>query len=279
MNTPNPLMPQGSLPQHLARGKSTVRIAVFSIIAVHAVFFTGLLWQGCNKDAKAPDPKLAAATNTANELPKLPDTAYYTNFNEVPATTTNPPATNFPTGTEIVQQTNKPVLPPNVTTPSTPPKTTEAKEYVIARGDTLGKIAKTHGVTLAELTKANPDAEPTKLKIGQKIQIPAVAAAAPAPGPGFVEPGAGESASIHTVKANETLTHIAKQHKTSVKALKAANDLKTDRLHVGQKLKLPPPQAPGSSTTSAKTASNAPSSSPISERVTPLSLGPTGTNR
>lgn len=277
MNTPNPLMPQGSLPQHLARGKSTVRIAVFSIIAVHAVFFTGLLWQGCNKDTKTADAKLTTPTNAPNELPKLPETTYYTNFNEVPATTTNPPTTNFPTSTEIVQQTNKPVLPTNVTTPATPAKTTEAKEYVIARGDTLGKIAKTHGVTLAELTKANPEAEPTKLKIGQKIQIPA--AAAPATGPGFVEPGAGESVSVHTVKANETLTQIARQHKTSVKALKTANDLKTDRLHVGQKLKLPPPQAPNSSTAPAKTASNAPLSSPISERVTPLSLGPTGTNR
>src|SRR5688572_14443012 len=46
-NTPNPLVPQGSMPDK--RGKSHVRIAVFTILAVHAVLLGALLLQGCKR--------------------------------------------------------------------------------------------------------------------------------------------------------------------------------------------------------------------------------------
>jgi len=40
------------------------------------------------------------------------------------------------------------------------------------------------------------------------------------------------------VKSGDTLSHIAKVHGTTVKALKTANHLASDRIFVGEKLKL-----------------------------------------
>jgi LysM repeat protein len=44
--------------------------------------------------------------------------------------------------------------------------------YRIRAGDTLTRIARQHGVTLKALNAANPNLDPTKLKIGQIILIP-----------------------------------------------------------------------------------------------------------
>jgi LysM repeat protein len=45
----------------------------------------------------------------------------------------------------------------------------------------------------------------------------------------------------YEVKRGDTLTRIAKTHGTTVKALREANGMKTDRILVGQKLKVPAP--------------------------------------
>jgi hypothetical protein len=46
MNTPNPLVPQGSFAD---KGKHHIRITVFAILAVHVVLLGVLLIAGCNK--------------------------------------------------------------------------------------------------------------------------------------------------------------------------------------------------------------------------------------
>ena len=45
--------------------------------------------------------------------------------------------------------------------------------------------------------------------------------------------------SIYTVKSGDTLSHIAKTHGITLKALRAANNLEGDRIVVGAKLKIP----------------------------------------
>ncbi len=45
-------------------------------------------------------------------------------------------------------------------------------DYTIKSGDTPAKIARAHGVTVAAVLAANPGLEPTKLKVGQKINLP-----------------------------------------------------------------------------------------------------------
>lgn len=48
-----------------------------------------------------------------------------------------------------------------------------ASTYSIQSGDTFAKIASEKGVSLDALLDANPDADPRRLSIGQKINIPA----------------------------------------------------------------------------------------------------------
>jgi LysM repeat protein len=45
-------------------------------------------------------------------------------------------------------------------------------EYVIQKGDYGAKIAKNHGVSLADLQAVNPGVDLAKVRIGQKIKLP-----------------------------------------------------------------------------------------------------------
>ena len=49
--------------------------------------------------------------------------------------------------------------------------TDEAKEHVVASGDNSWTIAKKYELTVDDIKKANPDINPEKLKIGQKISL------------------------------------------------------------------------------------------------------------
>ena len=44
--------------------------------------------------------------------------------------------------------------------------------YTIKSGDSLAKIARANGVSLADLEAANPGVDPKRLKVGQKISLP-----------------------------------------------------------------------------------------------------------
>ena len=94
MNTPSPLVPQGTL-DRTSKGKSTVRIAIFTIISIHAVFFAGLLMQGCRRDDVKGSAKASDVATNQNALPPL-DPGYYPATQDVataqPSTTSPAPA-------------------------------------------------------------------------------------------------------------------------------------------------------------------------------------------
>lgn len=46
------------------------------------------------------------------------------------------------------------------------------KTYAIRAGDLLGKVAKDHGTTVDAILKVNPGLNPSRLKIGQVINLP-----------------------------------------------------------------------------------------------------------
>ncbi|MDF3059370.1 MAG: Peptidoglycan-binding LysM [Rariglobus sp.] len=46
-------------------------------------------------------------------------------------------------------------------------------EYIIKSGDTFAKIARAQGATLADIQAVNPGVDASKLKVGQKIKLPA----------------------------------------------------------------------------------------------------------
>jgi LysM repeat protein len=250
MNKANPLIPQGALPQSAGKGASNVRIAVLTIIAIHVVLFGGLLMQGCKRD-NTKTQSGAADTSTGLTLPVM------TNQNSVADNTTisaptNTPDTNTyqtpgslnnsqPIGNSVVSNAEPSGATSGVNNGGTAGTSGAMHEYTIARNDTLSKIAKANGTTVGAITRANNGLDPAKLKVGQKIQVPAGSPAGSATHTASGGDGAAStgSNSVHIVKAGETLTRIAKQHGVTVKALRSANALKTDRLVAGQKLKVP----------------------------------------
>ena len=218
MNNQSPLVPQGSFLEQKNKGRARLKVAVFVVLTIHGVGLMALLMlQGCQKPPEIPPPP-AEPTNAA-------------------------PAFVEPTNAAVVP-TNAAITPTNPTvaeTPTPPAVLAGATEYAIVKGDLLEKIAKKFHVSVKAITDANAGIEPTKLKIGQKIHIPA----APAPTASAVTGAAStEGASTggeqtYTVKSGDNLSSIAKDKGVTVKALRAANSLKTDRITVGQKLKVP----------------------------------------
>src|SRR5690606_16786901 len=81
--------------------------------------------------------------------------------------------------------------------------------YTVQRGDTLGEIARDHGVKLSELVKANDIPNPDLIYPGQVLVIPGQEPAKPAP-PKDV---------VHVVKPGETLAKIASAYGTTATAI------------------------------------------------------------
>ena len=190
-----------------------MKLAVFCVLAVGICGLTAMLIQGCKRETESTD----------NTPP--PDT------NIVANTDTNPPSTEMSNTAVVVPPlpTNPPVV--------VPPVETAGTEYIVIKGDTLGKIAKRNGVKLKALEDANPGIVPAKLKVGQKLSIPAATSTAPTAAADSTVASSGEE--IYAVKSGDTLTKIAKSHGTTVKAIESENNLSTTKIKVGQKLKMP----------------------------------------
>jgi len=122
-------------------------------------------------------------------------------------------------------------------------------------------MSKKYGVGMKAIEAANPGVDSTRLKIGQKINIPAAAPKAASTAGGTKSGTAVAESGTYTVKSGDNLGKIAKSHGTTVAKLREANGLKTDQIKVGQKLKLP-------NGSSKKTA----------EPTTPLPPAATGTS-
>ncbi len=102
-------------------------------------------------------------------------------------------------------------------------------EYIVRKGDTLGKIAKRHGLSINQIAKANNLKNKKIVRIGQKLVIPVL-----------------PSQEIrYSVKKGDTLEIIAQQHGVTVSQMTAANKLtNSDLLAVGQELIIPSKQQP-----------------------------------
>lgn len=95
--------------------------------------------------------------------------------------------------------------------------------YRVKRGDSLSVIAQRYKVSLAELKSANNISSNT-IRVGQELKIP---------GTGTAQP------EEHTIRRGETLSEIAQQYRVSLASLRRENDIKNDRIMVGQVLKIP----------------------------------------
>ena len=123
--------------------------------------------------------------------------------------------------------------------------------HVVAKGETLAKIAKANGVTAAALAKANA-VDPAKLKIGQKLKIPEAAgtgtetkatAKASTPAKAVMAAAAKQEsnpAGTYTVAAGDTLAKIAKKFGTKAETLAKLNSINDPKkLKIGMKIQVP----------------------------------------
>jgi len=107
---------------------------------------------------------------------------------------------------------------------------TGMRQHVVRQGDTLGKIARTNGVTLAALCAANRLQASTLLRTGIRLTVP----------PAGQQPPKAPRPSFHVVQKGDTLTSIAGQYNTSRQRLQALNDLNhADILLTGTRLRIP----------------------------------------
>lgn len=96
-------------------------------------------------------------------------------------------------------------------------------EYTVRSGDTLWLLAQRYGTTVDAIKSLN-GLTSNMLNIGQVLKIPAAA---------------GSSYFEYAVRAGDTLWLLSRRYGTTVDAIKNLNGLTSDRLDVGQILKIP----------------------------------------
>lgn len=187
-----------------------------------------LLIQGCGLFGKK-----GATTETVEPIPADTPAVEVEAVDKAPAIAPLPPAR---------VETSSPMELPDVRM-STP--------YSVKKGDTVSGIAYRYGLRWQDVLAVNPGLKPSRLRVGQIIQLPGdVNLARPVAARPDVRPAqtgrktitstpkaAGDSV-VYKVKSGDSLSVIAYRFGVRVKAIKQANNLKSDRIYVGQKLKI-----------------------------------------
>ncbi|MFH1066941.1 MAG: LysM peptidoglycan-binding domain-containing protein [bacterium] len=123
--------------------------------------------------------------------------------------------------------------------------------HKIKKGDTLYDLSLRYHVAVGDILKANPGLKPASLRVGQNLKIPSsTPAQQPPPAPTPTAPPAASD--WHVVQSGDTLIGIARKYGLSLEKLRGLNQLKSDVVRIGQKLRVralitanpPPPPAP-----------------------------------
>lgn len=101
--------------------------------------------------------------------------------------------------------------------------------YVVQKGDSLWSISSKLGVSVSDIKKSN-NLSSNNLSIGQVLIIPSKKS-------DDEESNAEEN--VYVVKKGDSLWLIAKNYNTSVDEIKRLNNLSSNTLSIGQKLKIP----------------------------------------
>jgi membrane-bound lytic murein transglycosylase D len=112
-------------------------------------------------------------------------------------------------------------------------------QHKIVRGETLGEIGKRYGVSVRLLMAANPGVQPRRLRIDQRLVIPASSAARanPAAAPRILRSGRR----YHRVRWGESLSAIARRYGVTVRNLQRWNGIPNgDVLRAGSRLVVAP---------------------------------------
>ena len=95
--------------------------------------------------------------------------------------------------------------------------------YIVENGDSLSMIALKYSTSVESLMSIN-ELSSDVLQIGQKLQLNEVSRVV---------------ISEHTIRSGETLSEIAVRYSVNLDNLRAANNLRNDKIFVGQILKIP----------------------------------------
>jgi N-acetylmuramoyl-L-alanine amidase len=224
-------------------------LTITAVVFLHVAVITLMLAQhGCKSDGqKASPPDAATPAPAAMPAPAPTPVAADTNFVAPTRPAPETPVAPIPVAQYTEPLTSEPAPAP---APSAPPVT-----WVVAKGDSLTSIARKNGITVDELVAANaPNLTKTSvIHVGQNLVVPGQAGTAqPAAASPETVPTEG---SLYTVQTGDSLSKIARKNGTTIAELKSLNDLKSNVVRVGQKLKLPTagstPSAPAASTVSS----------------------------
>jgi LysM repeat protein len=210
------------------------QFVVWTVVVANVLLLMGMLIQGCQREPASNETSGGSGSGAASSDTNGTGMAQQAQDTNAPISPTfEPPVTN-----KMAEATVTNALPN--------PVQGGAKQYVVVKGDTLHKIARRNGISIKALADANPGASNTKLKVGQRLQLPAgakLAAKSAVNAPTHASSKVSPTSGRYVVKPGDTLNRIARAHGTTVQAIKTANGLTSDRIAVGRALKMPEPKA------------------------------------
>lgn len=119
-------------------------------------------------------------------------------------------------------------IPTQVAVSDAPKRVAQSRTHRVRSGESLYTIGKRYGVSVDRIKAANGLRRNT-IRVGQELVIPARSSG-----------GAGVSeGKVHRVRSGDTLSEIARRYGTTVSKLRSANGLTSNRLRIGQALKIP----------------------------------------
>lgn len=124
------------------------------------------------------------------------------------------------------------------------PKTTEQPKvlnnafHIVERGQTYFGISKLYNLSLDELLKLNALTVKDNLEVGQKLLVKRMEGNTN-PTNAQSSPAKGGAVSTHTVVSGETLFGISQMYNTTVDKIKALNNMTSNVVKLGQKIKIP----------------------------------------
>jgi len=124
------------------------------VLGIHAAILMGVLIQGCKQTT--PSSQIAPLA--------LDSPAKHAKAEAASAVPSPPPPPLIPARGQVNRESQAAV--------EEHPAPRSTKVYTVAEGDWFSKIAKAHGISLKALAEANPGVDSTKLKIGQKLNLP-----------------------------------------------------------------------------------------------------------
>lgn len=113
--------------------------------------------------------------------------------------------------------------------------------YVVRPGDSLIKISRMFDIK-PEAIKSENGLKGSKILIGQELRIPVPASVAADQNTYKIKDASSPSHHIYTVLPGDSLIRISRMFDTNPESLKSENELKSSKILVGQKLKIPIPQ-------------------------------------